>query len=96
MEANKNPTNEIFFFAHNSSKLCYVFMSFETDRKFFYKQFPNTTQITEQQCDDFVLKQNYEVVYIGDSDIIDDNFNTPELKKANDKAVKEYLAKKRN
>lgn len=93
---NPNPDREIRFFKHDSEPIVYVFMSMQMNMEAFYKMFPAAIQITEEQSDDFVLKQNCEVVYVGDGEVIDEYFNTDELKEANKNAVIKFEQEHKN
>lgn len=73
----KNPTREIYFFKHNSKPMVYVLMSLKIGKDEFYEMFTHAEEITEETSDALVLHNNYEVVYVGDDDVIDKYF-TPQ------------------
>lgn len=70
----KNPNRDIHFFKHDSKPIVYVLMSLEMSVDEFYEMFKAAQMITEDKSDLLVLHNNYEVVYIGDSHIIDTHF----------------------
>lgn len=70
----KNPNRDIYFFKNTESKLVYVLMSLEIDKDAFYEMFEYAMEITEDECDKYVLEHNYEVVYVGDAVVIDKYF----------------------
>ena len=91
----QNPTRDIFFFANHEAKICYVFMSLEAGKDIFYKMFPNAEEITKQLCDEL---EEYGVVFVGDSEVIDEYFNDDELKQKTEEAKRIFYLdhKKKN
>lgn len=70
----KNPTREIYFFKHDSKPMVYVLMSLKISKDDFYDMFEHAQEITEEESDLLVMHNKYEVVYVGDDDVIDKYF----------------------
>lgn len=81
--SEKNPTREIYFFKNDSRPIVYILLSLIMNKDEFYKMFPAAMEITEADADLLILEQNYEVVYVGDTDIIDTYFSKKEVYKRN-------------
>lgn len=71
----KNPTREIFFFRHDKKPMVYVLMSLKIGKEEFYDMFEAAQEITEEESDLLVLQNNFEVVYVGDDNVIDKYFS---------------------
>jgi hypothetical protein len=83
--AEKNPTREIFFFKNDTRPIVYILLSLIMGKSEFYEMFPAAIEITEADSDLLILEQNFEVVYVGDSAIIDTYFNKKETYKRKSK-----------
>lgn len=96
LHLHPNPDREIRFFKHDSEKIVYVFLSLQMSMDAFYKMFPAAIQITESNADEFILEQDHKVVYVGDSDIIDEYFNTEEIKAMNKESIIRFAKENQN
>lgn len=78
-EQNNNVNNEILFFKNEQSKFLYILMSKHIDEEKFYKLFPKSERVEQDEFDKLHDDEslNYIVIPVGDSDIIDEYF-TPE------------------
>lgn len=83
--AEKNPTREIFFFKNDTRPIVYILLSLIMGKEEFYNMFAAAIEITEADADLLILEQNFEVVYVGDSAIIDQYFTKKETYKRKSK-----------
>lgn len=81
---SKKENDEILFFKttkpinnkHTNGHVLFILMSKRIDEEAFYKLFPDTEKVTQEEFDELYKSPLYPtVVPVGDDDIIDEHFN---------------------